>query len=86
MLERDLGARGLDAFLAALVTGRFVLDCQEGDLPRVRALVARYADLPLGLADGGVAACAERRGGRVLTLDRRDFDVVSGEGRITVLP
>jgi predicted nucleic acid-binding protein len=33
-----------------------------------------------------VIACAERNGGRVLTLDRRDFDVVAGEGVITVLP
>lgn len=86
MLERDLGARGLDAFLAAIVTGRFSLDCGEDDIPRVRELAARYADLPLGVADAAVAACAERYGGRVLTLDRRDFDVVAGEVRLEVLP
>jgi hypothetical protein len=33
-----------------------------------------------------VVACAEANGGRVLTLDRRDFDVIAGEGRITILP
>jgi predicted nucleic acid-binding protein len=86
MLERDLGARGLDAFLAAIVTGRFTLHCGEDDVPRVRELAARYADLPLGVADAAVAVCAERHGGRVLTLDRRDFDVVAGEARLEVLP
>ena len=31
-------------------------------------------------------ACAERSGGRVLTLDLRDFGVVAREGTIDVLP
>ena len=31
-------------------------------------------------------ACAERNGGKVVTLDRRDFGVVAREGTITVLP
>jgi hypothetical protein len=39
----------------------------------------------LGAADAAVVACAERNGGRVLTVDR-DFGVVAGEGTITVLP
>jgi len=33
-----------------------------------------------------VVACAERNGGRVLTLDLRDFRVVAREGRITIAP
>jgi predicted nucleic acid-binding protein len=49
-------------------------------------LIGRYADLPLGLTDAMVVACTERNGGRVLTLDRRHFGVVAGEGTITVLP
>jgi uncharacterized protein len=52
----------------------------------VRRLVQRYADLPLGFADASVIACAERNGGRVLSLDKRDFGVVAREGRITLLP
>jgi predicted nucleic acid-binding protein len=57
------------------------------DLDRVEALIVRYHDLPLGFADAAVVACAERHGGRILTLDRRHFDVVArGEGTITVLP
>ena len=46
----------------------------------------RYADLPLGFADAAVIACAERNGGRVMTFDRSDFDVVAAEGPITIVP
>jgi predicted nucleic acid-binding protein len=38
--------------------------------------VGHHVDLPLGFADAAVIACAESKGGRVLTLDRRHFDVV----------
>jgi len=61
------------------------LDCGEDDFPRIRELVTRYADLPLGFADAAVVACAERNGRRVLALDR-DFAVVAREGTIVVLP
>jgi predicted nucleic acid-binding protein len=86
LLERRYGISALDAFLEDLESGTFRLDCGEGDLARVRALASRYADLPLGFADAAVIACAERNGGAVLTLDRRDFGVVAREGRITLLP
>jgi uncharacterized protein len=86
LLERRYGIKALDAFLEDLESGTFRLDCGEGDLARVRALANRYADLPLGFADAAVIACAERNGGAVLTLDRRDFGVVAREGRIVLLP
>lgn len=76
----------LDDFLADLDTGELTLDCGDQDLPRLRYLVRRYADLPLGFADAAVIACAERRAGRVLTLDRRHFGVVAREGTISLLP
>ena len=41
--------------------------------------------MQLGLADACVIACAERRGKRVLTFDRRDFVAVAREGTITVV-
>jgi uncharacterized protein len=86
LLERRYGVKALDAFLEDLESGTFRLDCGEGDFGRVRALASRYADLPLGFADAAVIACAERNGGAVLTLDRRDFGVVAREGRIMLLP
>jgi predicted nucleic acid-binding protein len=82
---RRFGQSKLAVFLDDLVTGAWTYDCGDSDLRRVRELVGRYADLPLGAADAAVVACAERTGGRVLTVDR-DFAVVAGEGRITVLP
>jgi predicted nucleic acid-binding protein len=76
----------VDAFLGDLESGAFTLDCGDQDIGRVRELVERYADLPLGCADATVIACAERNGGLVLTLDRRDFGVVAREGLINVVP
>lgn len=46
----------------------------------------RFRDLSLGFADAAVVACAERNGGRVLTLDVRDFGVVARDGTIALLP
>ncbi len=86
LLEHRYGVRTLDAFLADLESGTFRLECGDNDLRRVRVLVDRYADLPLGFADAAVIACAERSGGEVLTLDRRDFGVVAREGKIVILP
>jgi predicted nucleic acid-binding protein len=85
-VERRHGPGGLDAFLDDLIEGAFALDCGEYDLSRVRELAKRYADLPLGVVDAAVIACAERSGGRVLTLDIRDFGVVAREGTISILP
>jgi predicted nucleic acid-binding protein len=62
------------------------LDCGDDDIPRIRGLASRYEDLPLGFADASVVACAERNGGRVVTLDDRDFAVVAREEAIVVLP
>jgi predicted nucleic acid-binding protein len=82
---RRFGQSKLALFLDDLVTGAWTYDCGDTDLRRVRDLVGRYTDLPLGAPDAAVVACAERNGGRVLTVDR-DFAVVAGEGTITVLP
>ncbi len=86
MLERRHGMEALDAFLADLETGAYTLDCGENDLPRIRALVNRYGDMRLGFSDAAVIACAETKDGRVLSVDRRHFDVVAREGTITVHP
>jgi predicted nucleic acid-binding protein len=82
---RRAGRRELNLLLDDLVSGALTYDSGDRDLARVRELVERYSDLPLGVADAAVVACAERNGGQVLTLDR-DFDIVAKEGTITVLP
>jgi len=46
-----------------------------------RAIVARYADLNIGLADASIAVLAERHGCRdLLTIDQRHFRVITGPG------
>jgi predicted nucleic acid-binding protein len=86
MLEQRLGLRVLDLFLDDLLSGAYALDCGADDFGRIRQLVHEYADLPLGFADAAVVACAERSGGRVLTLDLRDFGVMARAGSIRILP
>jgi predicted nucleic acid-binding protein len=86
MIERRLGEKVLEAFVADLEARRFVLECGEDDFGRIRELIGRYADLSLGFADASVISCAERNGGKVLTLDLRHFGVVAKEGNISVLP
>lgn len=85
-IERRIGQKVLDAFLASVEMGDLALDCGEQDLARIRWLVNRYADLPLSFADAAVMACAERHGGRVLTLDLRHFGVVAREVSLILLP
>ncbi len=86
MIERELRPPALDAFLADIESDGFTLDFDGRDVQRARALLTRYADLRLGFVDAAVIACAERNGGRVLTLDLRHFGVVAREGALTVLP
>jgi predicted nucleic acid-binding protein len=86
LVQNRLGLDVLDAFLGDLEQRAFALEQPDKDLPRLRELIRRYADLPLGLADAGVIACAERNGGAVLTLDNRHFGVMAREGTIFVLP
>jgi predicted nucleic acid-binding protein len=84
LIEIKLGTPAVVDFVHDLERRAFTLDCGERDFRRVTELLERYADLRLGLADAGVIACAERRGGRVLTLDFRDFGPVAREGRIAL--
>lgn len=51
--------------------GLIVADVLLADLPRLRGLMAKYADLPMDLADGSLVVVAERLGVRsVFSLDR----------------
>ncbi len=78
--------QGMLRVLDALIDGSVLLDCGDVDPPRIRQLVERYADLELGFSDAAVIACAERSGGLVCTFDRRDFDVVSAEVPLRIVP
>ncbi len=86
LIEARAGIPALNQLLADIASGSYVMDCSPVDIPRIRTLVTRYQDLPLGYVDASVIACAERHGGRVLTLDHRHFGVVAWEGMIAVVP
>ena len=84
---------GVDAELAVLselAGGGYELACLDAaELERASEVVARYRDQAIGIADASIVLLADRyRTRRVLTLDRRHFDVLrplSG-GRFSLLP
>ncbi|HLB39612.1 MAG TPA: PIN domain-containing protein [Actinomycetota bacterium] len=86
VLSSRLAPSAAVAFLQGLERGESLLDCGDADMPRVRELMSRYADLGLGFADAAVIACAERNGGDVLTFDRRDLEIVARDLPITLVP
>jgi len=78
LLRLRLGNRALLRFLADIQEGAFIVEpVTMADLRRCAALIDKYGDLDLGLADASVAAVAERLGtDRILTVDLRDFRVL----------
>lgn len=84
-IERDLGSLALTVFVRDIERGAYELDCGLADWKRIDHLVDRYADLPLGLADAAVIACAERKRAPVATLDYRRFGAVAREGTFELL-
>lgn len=66
-----------------------LLPLDEEDVPRIRELMEKYADLPMDLADAALVRVAERDGLRtVFTIDRRDFTIyrLKGGRRLAILP
>jgi len=66
-----------DRLLALLETEAIgLVPLGREDVPRIRELLAKYADLPMDLADAALVRVAEREGiETIFTLDRRDFGV-----------
>lgn len=85
MVESRLGQYPMAAFLEDCQSEKFRLEWRETDLPRIQRLMRTYADLPLGFADAAVIALAEHVG-RVVTTDRRHFNVVRTKKPLELLP
>ena len=68
----------LSSLLDSVIDGTvLVIDLDEDDYRRVRALTTQYSDLPLDVVDASVVAVAERlEEETIATLDRRHFSVV----------
>src|SRR5438309_706147 len=73
-----LEPRAFLAFLADVEGGRVeVAELGRADYSRIRHLLDRYADLPLGFVDAAVLAVVERFAeSRLAMLDHRHFSVV----------
>jgi predicted nucleic acid-binding protein len=71
------------AFIDGVMAGAAsVFQLSESHLPRVRELMAKYADLPMDLADASLVVLAEELGtGRIFTTDRRDFGAYRWKNR-----
>ena len=78
------------AVLQELTGGAWDLPAIDAeDLVKARALIERYADQKVGVADASNAILAERyRTRTIVTLDRRHFDVLRPltGGRFRILP
>jgi hypothetical protein len=79
-----------DALWEMLETGVVnLLPLDRSDVPRMRALMEKYGDLPMDMADAALVHVAEREGlQRILTLDQRDFSVyrLARRGAFKLLP
>jgi uncharacterized protein len=59
-----------------------ILPLDEGDIPRMRGLMTKYADRPMDLADAALVRVAERENfDRIFTVDARDFETYRINGR-----
>lgn len=78
MLKRELGSRGLAHFLRTLPQTKYrIVPVELADILRTADLLEQYADARPDFVDLSIVAVAERmRVPRILTLDRRDFEII----------
>jgi predicted nucleic acid-binding protein len=89
LLRTRIGVEAELRLLEGIESGALTVEAFTGqDSARCRALLSKYRELDLGLADASVVAVAERLGvRRILTVDERDFRAVrskDGEGFVLV--
>jgi predicted nucleic acid-binding protein len=75
LLQRSGGTGPQLAFLRAMERGASqIFELEPAHLPRMGALIEKYQDLPMDLADASLVILAETLGhGRILSTDLRDF-------------
>ena len=83
LLMRNVGPAAQTALLGEVARGAFQLEpFDAGDVERATAVIDKFKDLRLGIADASLVVIAERHSvGRVLTLDRRHFGALRFSGR-----
>ncbi len=75
ILQRELGANAASRFIKMLrIDSVDIFKIENSHLFRTQALMEKYADLPMDLADASLVILAEALGhGRILSTDLRDF-------------
>jgi uncharacterized protein len=90
MLLSRAGLKAEQQFLREVAEGIFELAAfSRADVSQAAAIVERYADLRIGIADASIVVLADRyRTTRLLTLDERHFRVVAPlhADAFTILP
>jgi hypothetical protein len=90
LLMRHLGMSTQTALLNEIARGVYQLELfGPADIARANAVLSRYADLEIGLADASIVVLAERHDTtEVLTLDERHFRAlrVGKRKRFKLLP
>lgn len=82
MLGKRHGQGAQLALLAEIAEGAYELaEFGRSDVEQAAAVMRRYTDLRVGLADASIVVLAERHGSAdVLTFDRRHFRAMRGPG------
>ncbi|MBA3877382.1 MAG: VapC toxin family PIN domain ribonuclease [Anaerolinea sp.] len=82
LLARRVGPAVARRLLDEIVVGAYRLEPFDADdVRRAAAVLDRYRDLELGLADASIVVLAERHGiNEIVTLDERHFRAVLGPG------
>jgi predicted nucleic acid-binding protein len=84
------GWRGQDALWEFVARGELEVSVPDPDsFPRMRALMQKFHDLPMDLADASLVVLAEQLGVTdIFTLDRRDFAAyrIQGRRRFRIVP
>ncbi len=82
LLAHRVGPSAARRLLDEVVRGAYRLEVfGSDDVEQAAAIIDRYRDLDLGLADASIVVLAERHGiNEIVTLDERHFRAVRGPG------
>ena len=82
LVTKYLGEAVVRSFLEAMTEGEFIyLPIEIEEIRRTTEIMARYSDIPIGFVDASLVAIAESHNiHRILTLDRRHFNIIRPEG------
>jgi predicted nucleic acid-binding protein len=89
LIVSRVGSAARASMLEEVERGAYLLEGMTGaDVTRAHAVIKRYADLGISLADASIVVLAERHRVRdVLTLDERHFRVLTANGKpLRLLP